>query len=56
MVLVMLLLVDGRRIEVKFKKWQSVRALNESLKERKIKKNVMLCFYSKHNKNRREHT
>jgi len=34
----MLLLITGRRREVKLNKWWSVRALNERMKERKMKK------------------
>jgi hypothetical protein len=45
--LVMLLLVTGRRKEVKLNKWWSVRALNESMKERKIKKgDVLFLWYT----------
>jgi hypothetical protein len=52
----MLLLVTGRRKEVKLNKWWFVRALNEIMRERKIKKNVMFYCCGTHNKDRRVHT
>jgi hypothetical protein len=42
----MLLVADGRRNEVKLKKWWSVRALNESLKERKKNCDAVFLWYT----------